>query len=149
MGKAGGGFRTRSRVRGVSSGPVTETVVIKIKNYGCVAESEVPYTVTATCVDANNNGTFECIPGTIIFSPECSGDAAAVNGGPILPGQSVSIPGCTVTYTAPTGGDKWLLVLVIGHCGTDGTLLTCATNDGADDANLSNNIATKKVLVLP
>jgi hypothetical protein len=126
---------------------VTKAVNIKIKNFGAVNETEVPYTVTATCSDENNNSVFEC--GLVSFSAACSGDAATVNGGPITPGQVVTVPGCNVTYTGSTGGDKWLVTLSIGHCGTDGTVLTCSTNDGADDSNLSNNIASKKVLVVP
>jgi hypothetical protein len=149
VGKAGGGFRTASHVKGVSKGPVTKAVVIKVKNFGTVAESEVPYRVAGACVDANHSGTLDCVPGSISYSAACSGDAAAVHGGPILPGQVVSIPGCTVTYTAPTGGDKWVHTLVITHCGADGTMPPCTTNDGGTDAKNSNNTATRKTRVVP
>jgi hypothetical protein len=148
VGVAGGGFLTAGNVR-VSSGPVTRAVVIKIKNFGTVAESEVPYQVTAACVDANKSGTLDCFPGTISFSAACRGDAATVNGGPVLPRQVVRIPRCTVTYTAPTGGDKWLLTLMITHCGADGTMPPCTRNDGGTDAKKSNNIATANTLVVP
>ncbi len=143
---AGGGFRTAAKVKGL---PVTNTVVIKIKNFGTCAETEVRYTVTATCVDANFNGTLDCVPGSITFSAACTGDAAALNGGSIAPNGTVSIPGCTVTYTAPTGGDQWLLTLLVSHCGADGFTDSCTTNDGGIDFNTSNNISTRKVSVSP
>jgi hypothetical protein len=40
----------------------------------------------------------------------------------------------------------WLLTLMVIHCGADGGP-PCTTNDGAIDANNSNNVAVTKVTV--
>ena len=126
--------------------PDVNAVVIKIKNFGTIVESEVRYAVAGTCaIDANGDGdTLDC--GSVVYSAACTGSV-----GPLAPGQVISVAGCTVTYgvnlPADTG-DKWTHVNVITHCGTDGVGV-CSTNDGAADANPGNQNGTKTTRVLP
>lgn len=164
MGRAGGGFRTAGRAPGTSTDADVNTVVIKIKNFGTVAECEVRYAVSGTCaIDFNTDGdTSDCGSGAtdaddVTYSAACSGNAAALSpDGDLDPGEVVSVSGCTATYgpnAAADTGDKWTHTLVITHCGTagDGVPPPPCTfqNDGAVDSNPSSNLSTKNTLVLP
>jgi hypothetical protein len=117
---------------------------ISIKNLGTVTETQVGYKVKATCVPSDDDsedhegGSGTC-QGTVIFSAACTGTV-----GPLAPGQTKSVTGCTAKPTA--AGDHWVYTLIVIHCGTDGSF-PCTTNDGSKDANPTNNIATRKVTV--
>ncbi len=153
VGKAGGGFRTSGRAPGTSTGTDINVVVIKIKNFGTVAETDVPYIVAGGCtIDANGDGdSADC--GAVVYSAACSGDAAALSAdGDLDPGEVVAISGCTATYgpnAASATGDAWTHTLTIVHCGVDGASPPCTGNDGGTDSNGSNNTATKNTKVLP
>jgi len=109
----------------------TIAIHIRIQNFGSVTETQVGYMVVATC-----SGT---CTGTVTLSAACTGTV-----GPLAPGATKVVNGCTATPTH--AGDVWLLTLMVIHCGADGGP-PCTTNDGAIDANNSNNVAVTKVTV--
>ena len=118
-------------------------MVIKIKNFGTITETEIRYALApAFCSDEDTDSLLEC-NGNVTYSAACRGEV-----GPLAPGQRAIVGGCTATYSGTTGDDKWLHVLVITHCGTDGVGV-CSTSDGGTDANLSNNLAIKRTRVVP
>ena len=127
--------------------------MIKIKNFGTIAETDVPYMVSDGCtIDSNGDGdALDC--GLVVYSAACTGNAATLSGdGDLDPGEVVSVSGCTVTYgpnAVADTGDSVTHVLTIVHCGADGTIPPCTSNDGGTDANPSNNTATKNTKVLP
>ena len=127
MGVAHGGFKARHHEKAGSASALT----IKIKNFGTVTETQVGYRVTATC-----SGT---CTGTVTLSAACTGTV-----GPLAPGNTKAVSGCTATPT--TAGDHWLYTLIVIHCGTDGAP-PCTSNDGGTDANPANNIRVRKVKV--
>jgi len=153
VGRAGGGFSTSGRASGTSTAADVNAVKIKVKNFGPVAETDVPYMVSGGCtVDSNGDGdSADC--GSVVYSAACAGNAAALSGdGDLDPGEVVTVSGCTATYgpnAAPATGDTWTHVLTIVHCGVDGTSPPCTSNDGGIDVNASNNTATKNTKVLP
>ena len=152
VGRAGGGFRTSGRAPGTSTAADVNAVVIKIKNFGGVAETDVPYMVSDGCtIDSNGDGDIlDC--GSVVYSAACTGNAATLSAdGDLDPGEVVAVSGCTVTYgpNAPAAtGDSVTHVLTIVHCGADGAI-PCAASDGGTDANPGNNTATKNTKVLP
>jgi hypothetical protein len=152
VGKAGGGFRTSGRAPNTTTAADVNSVVIKIKNFGTILETDVPYRVIGACtIDQNGDGdTNDC--GSVVYSGPCTGNAATLSGGSLTPKEVVSVPGCIVIFgpnEAADTGDTWTHTLVITHCGTDGTVPPCSSNDGGVDADPDNNIATKNTKVLP
>ena len=124
LGVAGGGFRTRGRVRlsarRCDAGECIEQVAIKIKNFGDHDEAEVPFEVSVVSGPAPALGGF------------CTGDA-----GPLFAGETVTVAdvigACEITYTV--AGEVELLLTVM--------------HPGSADQDLDNNTASASVNVVP
>ena len=111
----------------------TTAIHIRLQNFGSVTETQIGYRVTATC-----SGTCGTAP---TLSAACTGTV-----GPLAPGNTKVVNGCTATFASGTTGDMWLLTLMVVHCGADGAP-PCTTNDVGADANNSNNVVVTKVVV--
>ncbi|MDQ2966246.1 MAG: serine protease, partial [Chloroflexota bacterium] len=106
VGVAAGGFRVSGK-QDISRSGVSDSVKIKVKNYGDVTEN-IGHAVSSTvALDS--------------FSDACSGTVAGVP-----PGATVLVSGCTVTYA---GVGTRTLTLSVAHNDADGSTDADPTNN--------------------
>jgi len=119
VGVAGGGFRTKGRVRCPSQ--CEQNIVIKLKNYSDRL-ARIAYNVTS-------------VPGGPDLSdPDCTGVTGFLN-----PRETISISGCTVTYA--TAGNFVLTLTIEPKVGA-------GEGSPVEDVDLSNNTKDRSVKVL-
>ena len=119
VGVAGGGFRSKGRVRCPSQ--CEQNITIKLKNYSDRL-ARIAYGVTSAP------------SGPDLSNPDCAGVTGFLN-----PRETISVVGCTVTYT--TKGNFTLTLSVEPRVGTGEGL-------PVEDIDLTNNSKGKAVKVL-